>query len=354
METCWWLLAGAVLLPLLVLLRRNGKNKYPAPPPAARPAVRAAVRQPPVAAALRRRRGAPPPAPVQAARAHRHPPHRVAPGHLRVRPAPRPRGARRRQRQHHHPRLLRTHAALVGAGAALADRPRAATSALLGVSDNIITRACYGPTWRLLRRNLVSETLHPSRVRLFAPARAWVRRVLAEKLREAPVGGDRLDEPAVRAIERAERSWLLFIARKLSVFFFFPCVTKHALRRRQRELFVPLINARREYKKKLAKEGRAPRRETTFEHSYVDTLLDVTLPDENGNHRPLTDDEIVTLCSEFLNAGTDTTSTGLQWIMAELVKNPAVQEKLHDEIKTATCKDEMTRSRRRTFTTCRT
>ncbi|KAL6906519.1 hypothetical protein ACP4OV_004120 [Aristida adscensionis] len=256
------------------------------------------------------------------------------------------------------------HAALVGAGAALADRPRSATSSLLGASDNIITRANYGPVWRLLRRNLVAETLHPSRVRLFAPARAWVRRVLLDKLREAggaPCNvmeafqytmfcllvlmcfGERLDEPAVRAIEEAERAWLLYISRKLSVFFFLPCVTKHvfrgrlqtahALRRRQAELFVPLINARREYKRR-AKEGQPPASETTFQHSYVDTLLDITLPEEGD--RPLTDDEIVTLCSEFLNAGTDTTSTGLQWIMAELVKNPAVQEKLHDEIM-ATC-----------------
>jgi hypothetical protein len=76
------------------------------------------------------------------------------------------------------------HQALIGAGVALADRPQAATSSLLGVTDNIITRANYGPVWRLLRRNLVSETLHPSRVKLFAPARAWVRRVLMEKLRD--------------------------------------------------------------------------------------------------------------------------------------------------------------------------
>nr|TKW35471.1 hypothetical protein SEVIR_2G374700v2 [Setaria viridis] len=151
--------------------------------------------------------------------------------------------------------------------------------------------------------------------------------------------GERLDEAAVRAIEESERAWLLHIARQMNVFFFFPSITKHvfhgrlqtarALRRRQMELFVPLINARREYKRQL-KEGQAPTSETTFRHSYVDTLLDITLPEEG--HRPLTDDEIVTLCSEFLTAGTDTTSTGLQWIMAELVKNPAVQERLHAEI----------------------
>ncbi|RCV13660.1 hypothetical protein SETIT_2G363500v2 [Setaria italica] len=256
------------------------------------------------------------------------------------------------------------HAALVGAGAVtIANRPKAATSTLLGVSDNIITSADYGPVWRLLRRNLVAETLHPSRVRLFAPARAWVRGVLLDKLRQGGADGgapgdvmeafrytmfcllvlmcfgERLDEAAVRAIEESERAWLLHIARQMNVFFFFPSITKHvfhgrlqtarALRRRQMELFVPLINARREYKRQL-KEGQAPTSETTFRHSYVDTLLDITLPEEG--HRPLTDDEIVTLCSEFLTAGTDTTSTGLQWIMAELVKNPAVQESLHAEI----------------------
>ncbi|CAL5085987.1 unnamed protein product [Urochloa decumbens] len=261
------------------------------------------------------------------------------------------------------------HAALVGPGAVtISNRPKSATNTLLGVSGNIITNADYGPVWRLLRRNLVAETLHPSRVRLFAPARAWVRGVLLDKLRAGSEGeaapgdameafrytmfcllvlmcfGERLDEPAVRAIEESEREWLLYISRQMTVFFFFPSITKHvfrgrletarALRRCQAELFVPLINARRELKRR-AKEGvQAPASETTFQHSYVDTLLDITLPEEG--HRPLTDDEIVTLCSEFLTAGTDTTSTGLQWIMAELVKNPAVQEKLHAEIE-ATC-----------------
>uniref|UniRef100_A0A0E0EZV6 Cytochrome P450 n=1 Tax=Oryza meridionalis TaxID=40149 RepID=A0A0E0EZV6_9ORYZ len=265
------------------------------------------------------------------------------------------------------------HVAPVGAGAKLADRPRTATSMLLGVSENIITRSNYGAMWRLLRRNLVSQTLQPSRVDQFAPARVWARRVLMEKLRETTSGGggggdepnvmeafqhavfcllllmcfgERLDEPAVRAVEDADRAWLLYISKKTSVFFFLPWITKHlfrgrleaghALLRRQKELFMPLIEARREYKK-LASQGLPPARETTLQHSYVDTLLDVKIPEE-GN-RSLTDGEIVTLCSEFLNAGTDTTSTGLQWIMAELVKNPAVQEKLHAEIN-ATCGDD--------------
>jgi cytochrome P450 len=192
-----------------------------------------------------------------------------------------------------------------------------------------------------------------------------VRRVLAEKLREDSAAGaavvetfhyamfcllvlmcfgERLDEPAVRAIATAQRDPLIYRSRKMAVFSFLPSVTKHlfrdrlqnvkAMKRRKMELFVPLIDARREYKSR----GGEPRRETRFEHSYVDTLLDIKLPEEGD--RPLTDDEMVNLCSEFMDAGTDTTSTGLQWIMAELVKNPSIQDTLYKEISATTGDDQ--------------
>ncbi|KAL6127703.1 hypothetical protein ACLB2K_071066 [Fragaria x ananassa] len=45
----------------------------------------------------------------------------------------------------------------------------------------------------------------------------------------------------------------------------------------------------------------------------------------------MNEDEIISLCSEFLNAGTYTT-TALQWIMANIVKYPTIQERLVAEI----------------------
>ncbi|CAN1246504.1 Cytochrome P450 89A9 [Linum grandiflorum] len=63
---------------------------------------------------------------------------------------------------------------------------------------------------------------------------------------------------------------------------------------------------------------------------YIDTLLNLELPEEK---RKLTEMEIVSLCNEFLNGGTDTTSNILQWIMANVVKYPDIQTKLFDEIK---------------------
>nr|GLL20824.1 cytochrome P450 89A2-like [Ipomoea trifida] len=41
---------------------------------------------------------------------------------------------------------------------------------------------------------------------------------------------------------------------------------------------------------------------------------------------------MATLCGEFLNGGTDTTSTALQWIMANLVKHSSIQATLYEEI----------------------
>jgi len=86
---------------------------------------------------------------------------------------------------------------------------------------------------------------------------------------------------------------------------------------------LPLIRSRKQkQKQKQGKEEGVA--------SYIDTLWDLQLPEEK---RKLNEEELVTLCNEFLNAGTDTTSTALQWIMANLVKYPHVQERLVDEIR---------------------
>ncbi|KAG5559083.1 hypothetical protein RHGRI_008861 [Rhododendron griersonianum] len=58
-------------------------------------------------------------------------------------------------------------------------------------------------------------------------------------------------------------------------------------------------------------------------------MVDLELPEDE---RKLNEKEMVSLCSEFLDAGTDTTSTALQWIMANLIKYPRVQTNLYEEI----------------------
>jgi cytochrome P450 len=268
------------------------------------------------------------------------------------------------------------HAALVERGAALADRPGFVSRELLGLNAATISTSSYGPLWRLFRRNFVAEVASPARLRLFAPARAAVLAELTDKLRLRNEGGggqegtivetfqyamfrllvamcfgEQLGERAVRDIATAQRDLLLYSSTKFRVFAFLPAVTTRlfggrlramlAMRQRLKDMYMPLIGARRE-RKKLG-HGAVPEPQqdvaeattaTTLPHCYVDALLDIRLnDDDDGVERAPTDDEMVALCSEFLNGGTDTTSTALQWIMAELVKNPAIQDKLHDEVR---------------------
>ncbi|KAJ4720965.1 putative Cytochrome P450 [Melia azedarach] len=252
------------------------------------------------------------------------------------------------------------HKALVQKSAVFADRPPALpTGKVISSNQHNISSAFYGPTWRLLRRNLTAEILHPSRVKSYKHARKWVLEILSDRFKSEskngnPVRvadhfqyamfcllvlmcfGDKLDQKQVREIEDVQRRTLLSFG-KFNILNFWPRLTKIffrkrweqflQLRRDQESVLVPLIRARKKLKKVNVSKAKE---DHEYVLCYVDTLLDLQLPEEK---RKLSEDEIVSLCSEFLNAGTDTTSTALQWIMANLVKYPDIQQKLFMEIK---------------------
>ncbi|CAN8238063.1 unnamed protein product [Cochlearia groenlandica] len=259
------------------------------------------------------------------------------------------------------------HQALVLNGAVFADRPPAPPiSRIVSSNQHNISSGSYGATWRILRRNLTSEILHPTRVRSYSHARRWVLDILFDRFRnrgseEEPIVvvvdhlhyamfallvlmcfGDKLDEKEIKKVEFVQRRQLLSFSR-FSILNLWPKFTKLILRSRwdeffkmrdeQRDVLLPLIRARRKIieekrKKKTSEEKEEDNKD--YVQSYVDTLLDLELTHEK---RKLNEDEIVSLCSEFLNGGTDTTATALQWIMANLVKKPEIQEKLYEEIK---------------------
>lgn len=149
--------------------------------------------------------------------------------------------------------------------------------------------------------------------------------------------GDKLDEEQIKEVGYVQRRMLLNFSR-FNILNLFPKLTILIykskweeflqIRREQEDVLLPLIRARR----KIIEEERKEENKD-YVQSYVDTLLHLELPDEK---RKLNENEIVSLCSEFLNGGTDTTATTLQWIMANLVKNPEIQERLYQEIKGVT------------------
>ncbi|MCL7038911.1 hypothetical protein MKW94_023127 [Papaver nudicaule] len=252
------------------------------------------------------------------------------------------------------------HQALIQNGAIFADRPPApATSKIISSNQHNISGAAYGPLWRLLRRNLTLQIPHPSKIKTFSPARKWVLDIIKESIKkESKSGqnpvlvvdhfqfgmfcllvfmcfGEKLDEKKVREVESVQRSLLLGFSR-FQILNFFPKLTKiffkkrwegfYKLRSDQEKVLIPLIRSRQEQMKKTSQDH-----EKSLGLCYVDSLLNLELPEEGG--RKLTEHEIVSLCSEFLNAGTDTTSTAIQWVMANLVKYQDIQSKLFEEIR---------------------
>lgn len=97
------------------------------------------------------------------------------------------------------------------------------------------------------------------------------------------------------------------------------------VRKRQIETLVPLIEKRRSVVQNPGSD------KTAASFSYLDTLFDVKI---EGRKSGPTNPELVTLCSEFLNGGTDTTATALEWAIGRLIENPSIQEKMYEEIKT--------------------
>ncbi|XP_010494388.1 PREDICTED: cytochrome P450 89A2 [Camelina sativa] len=256
------------------------------------------------------------------------------------------------------------HEALVLNGSVYADRPQSDTISKI-INKHNISSGSYGATWRLLRRNITSEILHPSRVRCYSHARHWVLGILFDRFRkhrgdQEPIVlvdhlqyamfsllvlmcfGDKLDEKQIKQVEFIQRLQLLSLPR-FNIFNIWPKFTKLVLRKRwqeflkirrqHRDVLLPLIHARRkivEERKKKRSEEEEEEDNKDYVQSYVDTLFDLELPDEK---RKLDEEDLVSLCSEFLTGGTDTTATALQWIMANLVKYPDIQERLHEEIK---------------------
>ncbi|XVF06817.1 hypothetical protein REPUB_Repub06bG0083300 [Reevesia pubescens] len=183
------------------------------------------------------------------------------------------------------------HQALIQNGAIFANRPKPlVTNKIFNINS-----VFYGPTWRLLRRNLTSEILHPSRIKSYSNARNWVLKILLDCFKSQyksgdPVYilkhfqhalfcllvlmcyGDKLETKQIKTIEEVHRDLLLNIGR-FRILNFWPSVTE--------------------------------------------------LPEEN---RKLKEEEMANLCSEFLNAGTDTTSTALRHPPLHFVLPHAVTE----------------------------
>ncbi|XWS75342.1 hypothetical protein CRYUN_Cryun01aG0078300 [Craigia yunnanensis] len=248
------------------------------------------------------------------------------------------------------------HEAFIEKGALFASRPREnPTRNIFSCNKFTVNSAVYGPVWRSLRRNVVQNMLSSSRLKEFRSTREHAMDKLIDNLRaEAAANngvvsvlkntrfgvlciligmcfGIEMDEETIEKIDQVMKTVLITLDARIDDFLpilrpFFSKQRKRVLqvRKEQVDYIVPFIEKRREA---LLNPGSD---KSAMSFSYLDTLFDLKV---EGRKSAASNSELVTLCSEFLNGGTDTTATALEWGIAQLIENPDIQSKLYDEIK---------------------
>ncbi|XP_011037689.1 PREDICTED: cytochrome P450 77A4-like [Populus euphratica] len=249
------------------------------------------------------------------------------------------------------------HEALVQRGPTFASRPADSPIRLVfSVGKCAINSAEYGPLWRSLRKNFVTQFINPVRIKQCSWVRQWasenhMKRLKTEALENGFVEvmsncrlticsiliclcfGARISEERIKNIEAILKEVMLMTTPKLPDFLpiLAPLFRKKMdeakeLRRKQMDCLVPLIRNRRAFVEK----GEDPDLEmaSPVGAAYIDSLFDM----KPVNRGPLGEQEFVTLCSEVISAGTDTSATTIEWALLNLVQNQEIQEKLYQEV----------------------
>ncbi|KAF8687810.1 hypothetical protein HU200_042748 [Digitaria exilis] len=255
-----------------------------------------------------------------------------------------------------HLHRLPWHRALVNMGSTFAHRP---TSWYTGLNSHGVNSATYGSRWGRLRRNLCSHlagehvagVLRSSSGRLVKNLESAAGKnggdvvTPSGTFRHAVFGffaalcfGEGVEEDKLGSL-RGLHAEIISLIVELDAFNLVPVFVQvvcyfprwRKLMRAQRRhhvLVTDIISARRRRREEgVGCDVAEPR-------CYVDTLLGLGLGE----------DEMVSLCWEYMNASVKTTTTALEWIMARLVLH---QQKLRDDIARQASGDHTCGERRR-------
>ncbi|KAJ8615278.1 hypothetical protein MRB53_034650 [Persea americana] len=250
------------------------------------------------------------------------------------------------------------HEAFVENGALFASRPaETPTRAIFSCNKFTVNSAVYGPVWRSLRRNMVSNMLSSTRLRQFGTVREsamdrFIQRIRSESESTEPSSvwvlknarfavfsillsmcfGIDMEEDEIFKMDDVMKKVLITLNPRIDDYIpilspFFSKNWKVAMQVRQEQIrtVAPLIERRRsDLRDPSPVKNSAP-------FAYIDTLFDLKI---EGRESSPSVEELVTLCSEFINGGTDTTATAIEWAIARLIDEPEMQEKMHREIVT--------------------
>lgn len=205
---------------------------------------------------------------------------------------------------------------------------------------------------------MVSEMITPLRIKQCAWIRKWaveahLQRIESESRENGYVEvmsncrlticsiliclcfGAKITEQRIKKIESVLKDVMIITLPKLPDFL--PILTplfrrevKEArrLRKTQVDLIAPLIRSRRAYVESNGEVNENNEMVSQIGAAYVDSLFGLDVPGRGK----LGEEELVTLVSEVISAGTDTSATALEWALLHLVMDMGIQEKLYEEI----------------------
>ncbi|KAH0451797.1 hypothetical protein IEQ34_019096 [Dendrobium chrysotoxum] len=240
-----------------------------------------------------------------------------------------------------------------------ASRPQLTRNRTMSYGYNDIAMAPYGPNWRLLRKICMTELLTAKRVASFAAIRKEAVSALVESIaaaagrKEAVNLKQKLEETTNDIIMKAafsrecrqgRKAELLSMMRDmisltsgLNVVEFFPWLwfvdtmlgVKGQIERlfkRIDEILEELIGEHEDRLRLKKMEGI---------ESGDEDLLDVLLRARDQGHvdQSISTENVKAIATDILFAGTDTSSTTMQWAMSELMRNPKAMEKMQKEIR---------------------
>lgn len=145
--------------------------------------------------------------------------------------------------------------------------------------------------------------------------------------------GAKISEQRIKHIESVLKDVMLITTPKLPDFL--PVLTPlfrrqvreaKELRKKQLECLVPLIRNRKVFLQNGGKVNEEMVSPTGA--AYIDSLFELEAPGRGK----LGEEELVTLVSEIINAGTDTSATAVEWALLRLITEQEIQDKLYKEI----------------------
>nr|AQL59239.1 flavonoid 3',5'-hydroxylase [Delphinium chefoense] len=234
------------------------------------------------------------------------------------------------------------------------NRPTDAGATHIAYNSQDMVFADYGPRWKLLRKLSSLHMLGGKAVEDWAVVRRDEVGYMVKAIYESSCAGEAVHVPDMLVFAMANMLGQVILSRRVFV-------TKGVESNEFKEMVIELMTSaglfnvgdfipsiawmdlqgivrgmKRLHKKfdalldKILREHTATRRERKEKPDLVDVLMDNR--DNKSEQERLTDTNIKALLLNLFSAGTDTSSSTIEWALTEMIKNPSIFWRAHAEM----------------------